>query len=332
MPRSSSPTCEKEEAMPTWKKTFDHHSLAGMPDHGAEGTGEGLSMQLRVGNAGSNTAADLITVTQAVMDQLPAAYCSGRQTMGRTDSAGGTHKFLDWLTAPERELSYPAGFTITDAIAEMLRLIPTEGWTQAYNSDEYERDGAWLADITGMLHLSTWPTGLRVIVRMEKPHVGAQLRIIDIDGMRYTAFATNQTCGQHASLELRHRLRARCEDRIRNAKDTGLEDLPLQAFTGNTLWCHLARMALDLLAWMQMLGLTDTEARVWEPKKLRAQLFEIAGKISNHACKRTLRFAAAAPQTALLLMALNRLASLSPHKTRRNRTNEHESNPKCLFG
>ncbi|PCC30219.1 IS1380 family transposase [Glutamicibacter sp. BW80] len=302
---------EKEEAMPTWKKTFGHHPLAGMLDHGAEGTGEGLSMQLRAGNAGSNTAADHIAVTQAALEQLPAAYRSGRQTMVRTDSAGGTHKFLDWLTDPERDLSYSVGFTITEAIAEVLPLIPEEGWTQAYNNDGYERDGAWLADITGMLDLSTWPKGLRVVVRKEKPHVGAQLRITDIDGMRYTAFATNQTRGQHAALELRHRLRARCEDRIRNAKDTGLENLPLQAFTGNTLWCHLVLMALDLLAWMQMLGLTGTQARVWEPKKLRAQLFEVAGKISTHARKRTLHFAAA-PHTDLLLMALNRLSVLSP--------------------
>lgn len=70
-------------------------------------------------------------------------------------------------------------------------------------------------------------------------------------------------------------------------------------------------MALDLLAWMQMLGLTGTQARVWEPKKLRAQLFEVAGKISTHARKRTLHFAAA-PHTDLLLMALNRLSVLSP--------------------
>ena len=59
---------------------------------------------------------------------------------------------------------------------------------------------------------------MRVIVRKEVPHVGAQLRITDVDGMRYTALATNQDHGQLADLEVRHRLRARCEDRIRNAK------------------------------------------------------------------------------------------------------------------
>ncbi|MDX6345974.1 MAG: hypothetical protein QOF84_764, partial [Streptomyces sp.] len=42
---------------------------------------------------------------------------------------------------------------------------------------------------------------------------GAQLRFTDIDGNRLTCFATNTKGGQLADLELRHRRRARCEDR-----------------------------------------------------------------------------------------------------------------------
>jgi hypothetical protein len=67
---------------------------------------------------------------------------------------------------------------------------------------------------------------MRVIVRRERPHPGAQLRFDDVDGYRLTAFATNTTLGTLQQLELRHRRRARCEDRIRIAKDTGLANLP----------------------------------------------------------------------------------------------------------
>ena len=88
--------------------------------------------------------------------------------------------------------------------------------------------GAWVADITGLLDLDSWPAGMRVIVRKERPHPGAQLRFTDIDGHRFTAFATDARKGQLADLELRHRRRARCEDRIRCAKDTGLRNLPLK--------------------------------------------------------------------------------------------------------
>jgi hypothetical protein len=86
-----------------------------------------------------------------------------------------------------------------------------------------------------MLDLATWPKGMRVIVRKERPHPGAQLRFTDIDGHRFTCFATDAKHGQLADLELRHRRRARCEDRIRCAKDTGLRNLPLQGFTQNQI-------------------------------------------------------------------------------------------------
>jgi len=303
---------EKEDARPTWKKGFGFHPLCSFVDHGLLGTGEPLATLLRPGNAGSNTVADHIQVVKDSVKQLPKGYRSGRKVMIRTDSAGGTHGFLDWLTAKGRNFSYSVGFPIHGAVADVLPLVPKGGWSKAYDSDGFERDGAWVADITGMLDLKSWPAGMRVIVRKEIPHVGAQLRITDIDGNRYTAIATNQEKGQLATLEVRHRLRARCEDRIRNAKDTGLANLPLQAFAGNKLWCHMVMLAAEIMAWTQMIAFTDTKARRWEPKKLRARLFEIGGKIASHARQTTLHLASTAPDVKLLLNGMKRIAALSP--------------------
>lgn len=114
--------------------------------------------------------------------------------------------------------------------------------------------------------LSSWPAGMRVIiVRRERPHSGARLRFTDVDGRRFTAFATDTRKGQLADLELRHRRRPRCEDRIRCAKDAGLRNLPLQAFAQNQLWCEVVALACELLAWTQMIVLAG-HARRWEPK------------------------------------------------------------------
>src|SRR4029079_18435759 len=99
------------------------------------------------------------------------------------------------------------------------------------------------------------------------------------DKNRLTAFATNTTRGQLPDLELRHRRRARCEDRIRNAKETGLRNLPLHDLSQNEVWVAVVMLATELTAWMQMLALTGTDARVWEPKRLRLRLFAIAGRI-----------------------------------------------------
>src|SRR5690348_7567175 len=138
-------------------------------------------------------------------------------------------------------------------------------------TDGQVREGAWVAGITGLLDPGSWPAGMRVIVRKERPHPGAQLRFTDIDGHRFTAFATCTRKGQLADLELRHRRRARCEDRIRCAKDTGLRNLPLKGFAQNQIWCEIVALACDLLAWTQLLALTGT-ARGWEPRRLRLRL------------------------------------------------------------
>jgi hypothetical protein len=117
--------------------------------------------------------------------------------------------------------------------------VPARTWTPAYDSDGQVRDGVWVAELTGLLDLSSWPKGMRVIARKERPHLGAQLRSTDVDGHRVTCFATSARTGQLADLELRHRRRARCEDRIRHAKDTGLRGLPLHGYDQNQIWYQI---------------------------------------------------------------------------------------------
>ena len=162
------------------------------------------------------------------------------------------------------------------------------------------------------MDLSSWPAGMRVIVRKERPHPGAQLRFEDVDGMRITAFATNTRTGQLPDLELRHRRRARCEDRIRVAKDTGLTNLPLASFAANQIWCAVIALATEITAWMQMLAFADTEARRWEPKKLRYRVFTIGATLARTARRIVLHLSGRSPWSALTLTGLGRLADLAP--------------------
>ena len=155
---------EKECAAPTYKRGFGFHPLCAFVDHGPEGTGEPVAMMLRPGNAGANTAADHITVTDQVLTQIRTRPDS---VLIRTDSAGGTHEFLNYLT--DRGLGYSVGFGLTQTAAQAIdRLLP-QVWTPAYDADGTEREGAWVAELTGMLDLSSWPAGMRVIVRKERP-------------------------------------------------------------------------------------------------------------------------------------------------------------------
>jgi hypothetical protein len=302
---------EKESARPTFKRGYGFHPLCAFADHGPGGTGETLTVLLRPGNAGSNTAADHIAVIRDALRQLPShrrGVRPGRKVLIRTDSAGCTHDVLDYLSA--RRLSYSTGFPLPGNTEALLRLIPERVWAPAYDGDGDIRDGAWVAELTGLLDLTGWPKGMRVIARKERPHPGAQLRITDADGMRITAFATNTTKGQLADLELRHRRRARAEDRIRCAKDTGLASLPLHRFDQNRIWCAIVALASDLTAWLQMLALAGHHARRWEPKRLRLRLFSAAGRLALSGRRTVLHLARAGRWTGLLLAAITRLRAL----------------------
>jgi hypothetical protein len=136
--------------MPTFKRGFGFHPLWTFLDHGPDGSGEPLAVMLRPGNAGSNTAADHITVARQALAQLPghrpgqrpgqrSGTRPGRRVLIRTDGAGATHEFLTWLH--RRRLSYSIGFGLPDDTADLLTRIPAEVWTPAYDANDEVRDG-----------------------------------------------------------------------------------------------------------------------------------------------------------------------------------------------
>lgn len=104
-------------------------------------------MLLRAGNAGSNTAADHITVTRAALRQLPGhrpGIRPGRRVLIRTDGAGCTPEFLAWLVG--QRLSYSVGFLLPADTEHLLTTIPARAWTPAYDGDGEPRGGAWVAE------------------------------------------------------------------------------------------------------------------------------------------------------------------------------------------
>lgn len=103
------------------------------------------------------------------------------------------------------------------------------------------------------------------------PHPCAQLRLTGPNGWRITGFATNERvpAGLWTPSGPAPQ-RARCEDRIRNLKDTGMRTLPFRDYRHNQIWLEVATLASDLLAWPQTLAWNEHEpACRWEPKRLR---------------------------------------------------------------
>ena len=108
--------------------------------------------------------------------------------------------------------------------------------------------------------------------------------------------------------KLQTRRRGRVECAIRDAKDTGLANLPSHSFAINAAWLAVVLIASDLLAWMKGLCLEGELARA-EPKRLRYTLLHAAGILVSSARRRSVRIAAGWLWADELVAAFGRLPS-----------------------
>jgi hypothetical protein len=295
----------KEGAEGTYKHSFGFHPLLAYLDRG-HAPGEPLAGLLRPGNAPAGGADDLIELVDLALAQLPAA-AREQPVLVRSDSAGASTR-LAWHLRDD-QVGFSLGMPIDQHIREAILAQPEHVWTQAIDADGQPRAGAEVCELTGWLDLHTWPEGTRAICRREDAHPGAQLRFTDHDGHRFQVFLTDQPDGDLAAVELRHRQRARVEDRIRAAKATGLRNLPFDRLGRNAVWLELVLAAQDLVCFTHTL-LLDGDLAIAEPKTLRYRLLHTAGRIVRHARRTILRLQGSWPWTAALARAFTRLRAL----------------------
>jgi hypothetical protein len=299
---------DKEGATGTFKGGYGFHPNLCYLD----ATEEALFGELRPGRAAANTAADNVGCLAEALLQIPEpvrAQCeegTRPPILVRGDSACATHDLLE--AARDMGCSFSVSFPIDRATREEILALAEDAWEPAIAQDGAERAGAWVAELT-RLDLSAWPKGARAICRRERPHPGAQLSFTDHEGHRFQVVLTDQKDADIALLEARHRARARCEDRIRSAKDTGLRNLPFREFAANEVWLELVLMAQDLIAWAKILLLDKDLART-EPKRLRYRLLHAAGRITRSGRRVVLHLPASWPWAGELVAAFARLRAL----------------------
>lgn len=280
-----------------------------------DNTGEALAAILRPGRAGSNTAADHIAVLDAALAQIPDHVRHGTPLLIRTDTAGCTQAFLEHIRALRDDgvdARFSVGAPIDEQVRQAIRMLPKHAWFNAIDADAKLRDGAQVADLTGLLNGAGLPEGTRFLVRRERPHPGAQLDLSDtVEGWRHQLIATDTPEGGAplAWLDARHRAHARVEDRIRTGKDTGFGRFPSRVFAINAAWLELALTGIDLLAWTQALPLDGQLAKA-EPKKLRYRILHAAARLTRGQRRTYLRLADHWPWARDLAAAFARLAAL----------------------
>jgi len=308
---------DKQQAKGTFKGTYGHHPLTAWCDN----TSESLAVMLRPGNAGSNTAADHIAAVDAAIAQIPARY--RRKMLFTCDGAGSTHALVKHITGlnarPGYQVHYSAGFDFDERIRAVLPRLPESAWVPAVDAAGTLRPRAQVAELTGLLRHSAggdrlpgWPADMRILIRRENPHPGAQLTLFEQhEGKRFQVTATSSPRGQIQFLEARHRTQARVEDKIRCAKATGLRHLPSRDYAVNTAWCQASAIACDLLAWLRLLALDGDLAKA-EPKTLRYKILHTAGRIVKGQRRRYLKIPPSWPWAQDIADAFTRILALPP--------------------
>jgi hypothetical protein len=333
---------DKEGAEPNFKG-FGLHPLLGYCDN----TAEPLAGMLRRGSAGSNTAADHLTVLDAAITALPPGFL--RRLMVTCDGAGASHDLiarLDKLAArPGYQVIYSVGWELGARERAAIAAVPARAWQIAVDACGQVRERradqacgdlgcghrrcwveeAHVVELTGLLRegpagdqLKGWPATMRVFARRERPHPGAQLTLFEAeDGWRYTLWVTNLPGrtrgwrGQLAYIDAAHRVHARVEDAIRTGKDCGIGKYPSESLAMNKAWQAAALTAATLLAWLRLLALDGTLAKA-EPKTLRYRILHAAARLTRGGRQRRLKIQASWPWAADIVTAWDRITAL-PH-------------------
>jgi hypothetical protein len=300
---------DKEHAAGNYKGGYGFHPMLCYLD-GSDGALDGI---LRPGNAGSNTGSDQTQAIELALQQLPED-CMEEEILVRGDSAACVHELIDFCR--EGQMRFSVGHDLNAEVREAIAKLPDDAWVPAISQDGEPVAGhptkpreAYVVELTGLLDLSAWGEGARLLCRRERAHPGAQLSLIDTDGWRHQAFLTDQQDDDLAELDRRHRAHAHVEQRIEDSQALGLAKLPFRAYQMNETWMQLALCAQDLLAYAKALTLTGDLARC-KPHTLRYRLLHQAGRLARSGRYTKLRLARHWPWATDLAAACARLDAL----------------------
>jgi len=171
-------------------------------------------------------------------------------------------------------IAFSVGAKLTKDVLDAALEVDDEAWKQGICKDGSENPDAFVCELTGLVNIDAWPERSRLICRAVRLNEAIQLTFGEDDGFRYEVFLTDIP-GDIRDRDLFHRGHARIEDRVRDGKACGLQNLPFQSFANNEVWLLLAQLAQDLLAWSQALLLTG-DLKKAEPATLRYRYADLA--------------------------------------------------------
>lgn len=306
----------KERTAPTYKGGFGFHPLYCF----ADATGETLAVRLRPGNAGANHVGDLVGVLDAAIGALPAEIAAGhhpgddpglvgRSVQVRSDSAAG-RTFA--LACRARNVGFAVVARSNEQIHAAISRVAydSQQWQPAVRQDGEARPGAGVVEVTGLVDLSDWPAGTRLIIRREPLHPGAQQSLFPSHNYRYWGHYTDSIDIDPVEADRHMRAHAHVEDNIRRLKDSAANRFPFCDFDANSAWLTVACMADTLVRWFQKLCL-DGPLAAAEPKTLRWALWHTPARIVRRSRQQIVRILDGWPTATILDDAYQRIALIT---------------------
>jgi Transposase DDE domain group 1 len=258
-------------------------------------TGEWLQARLRNGHAAPSTGARRFL--GECLRRLPA----GARLFLRADEGFFGQDFLAEL---ERTgITSTVGVPLIASVRQRIAEIPHEAWQPS----SY-RDGSEVASF--LWQPKTWKRERRFVARRDPVERGEQL-LLEGAEWHYWLLVTNDRERSPDELESWHRDKANVENRIKEAKlALGLDNLPCRGFHANWAYLLLTLIAYDLLVWLKLLVLPQSE-RTSYAKRLRFRFIAVAGSVGHSGRRLVLRLAAGYPLFADFVRALQRIRGLA---------------------
>jgi hypothetical protein len=163
--------------------------------------------------------------------------------------------------------------------------------------------------VAGLVDLSAFPTGTRLIIRREPLHQGAQRSLFPSLEFRYVGFVTDLD-GEPEDLDVTMRAHAHVEQHIERMKDAGLCRMPFSRFEANATWLMEVCLAADLVRWFQLECL-EGRWRDARPKAMRWQLLHAPARVVRRSRDLVVRILESWPTAEILLSAHRRIALLT---------------------
>jgi len=312
----------KQGTAPHFRGGFGFHPVLCF----ADATGDALSGMLRAGNAAANNTADLLTVVDDAVCQLPTDIAAGhrqgddpdlvgRRVVMRSDSAGGTHVFTNGLR--QRNIGFQVVARSQTAVSAAITIANEDPrrWQTAVNQDRDEAEPTdsglttAVCEVTDLVDLTRWPQHTRLIIRRQPKHPGAQTSLLPDLEYRFWGHYTDQT-GDPVELDRLMRAHAHVEDHIQRLKDSGLQRFPFTDFEANQAWLQTIMWAADLTIWFQLLCLVGPLARA-KPKRLRWTLWHAPARIIRSARRDIVRILDGWPTATEIVAAYQAIAALT---------------------